>query len=137
MPNLFHINLPYFLDPPVHFYVNVSLSDFSPYISGSREDIFKGRNIYYLVIEGSVVNDGIATFREAVITLFCCFYALSLEYPPEGSVTMEFIQRELIGISPGGPVKSGGKKKKKSAVSPKIIALLRGIVEFESDWKTE
>ena len=45
--------------------------------------------------------------------------------------------RELIGINPEGPVKCGGKKKKKSAVSTKIISLLRGILEFESDWKTE
>jgi hypothetical protein len=47
------------------------------------------------------------------------------------------IFRELIGINPTGPcasMKTGGKKKKKSAVAPKIVAILRGIMEFESDW---
>ncbi|XP_033633454.1 uncharacterized protein LOC117294998 [Asterias rubens] len=113
----------------------------SPFIAiiGSREDMFQGQNLFYLVVEGSVVNDRIATFSEAVISLFSCFYTLSLEYPPEAAVTMEFIQRELIGINPEGPVgaKNGGKKKKKSIVAPKIVALLRGIMEFESDWHTD
>jgi hypothetical protein len=58
-----------------------------------REDIFQGRNLFYLVIEGEVVNDRIATFNEAVISLITSYYTLSLEYPPSAVVTLEFIQR--------------------------------------------
>ncbi|XP_064641978.1 uncharacterized protein LOC135496292 [Lineus longissimus] len=111
----------------------------SPFIAiiGSREDIFIGRNLFYLVIEGSVVNDQIVTFLEAVISLFSCYYTLNLEYPEEAAVTLEFIQRELIGIKPHQVLNKGGKKKKKTSVAPKIVTLLRGIMDFESDWRTD
>ncbi|XP_064632849.1 uncharacterized protein LOC135491116 [Lineus longissimus] len=67
----------------------------SPYIAvlGDQDDILLGKNMYYLVIEGEIVNENVPDFSTAVQMLFASFYVLNIKYPMEAEATLEFLQR--------------------------------------------
>lgn len=48
---------------------------------------------YMVAVDRVVVSDLLTNFTTALALLFSTFYVFNIEYPPGGSVTMEFIQR--------------------------------------------
>ena len=54
--------------------------------SGDPDDVLLGKNIFYLVIEGEVVNEVIADFWEVVMALFASYYVLNIMHPQKQRV---------------------------------------------------
>lgn len=53
---------------------------------------------FMLAIDGKVGNQNIRNFTNALSMLLASFYAFNIEYPEEGKLTMEFVQR-LVQLS--------------------------------------
>jgi hypothetical protein len=50
---------------------------------------------FMLAIDGKVSNQNIVGFVTALSMLFTSYFAFNIEYLPEASATMEFIQRYI------------------------------------------
>ncbi|XP_070690655.1 uncharacterized protein [Pempheris klunzingeri] len=89
-------------------------------------DMMKPR-AWMLCIEGQVVMGPHARFINGIAALFASYYSFNLQYPEDGSCTLEFIQRCFLGINP----ETGSKGKKRSGVNPRVSTLLKKLVDFE------
>lgn len=58
-----------------------------------------------VVIEDEIVLRDIPTLPEAFVLLFGLVYILNLEYPPKLKHTFTFIQKLLLGLDDGKPLK--------------------------------
>lgn len=69
-----------------------------------------------------VLEEEDISFREAFVTVFSLYFIFNLQYPPQISLTLEFIQRYLFGIHP----ESGTRSKKKNTRN-RVINLINNI----------
>uniref|UniRef100_A0A672NLC4 Uncharacterized protein n=1 Tax=Sinocyclocheilus grahami TaxID=75366 RepID=A0A672NLC4_SINGR len=58
-----------------------------------------------IVVEDDVVMSDIPRFADAFVLLFGLIYALHLDYPKKLSLTFSFIQKVLMGLDDGKPLK--------------------------------
>ncbi|KAJ8364898.1 hypothetical protein SKAU_G00137290, partial [Synaphobranchus kaupii] len=82
---------------------------------------------WMLCIEGQVVMGPHDNLINGIAAVFTSYYNFNLQYPEDGSCTLEFIQRCFLGINP----ETGSKSKKRGAINPHVSTLLRKLVDFE------
>ncbi|KAF1379434.1 hypothetical protein PFLUV_G00176020 [Perca fluviatilis] len=70
----------------------------------------------------------------AVSYMFSLYYVLNIKYPKGAALTLEFIQRCLLGINPerGTKAEKGGKQYN---VPPKLLRFLSDLNDFNNPWK--
>jgi len=91
----------------------------------------------YLLCDKTTMNATMKSFVDGLLSAFCTFFIFGIEYPPQMSCTLDFIQRYLIRLNPplGSKVTRG--KKNGVVVSNRVIQLGNLLGEFESDWVLE
>ncbi|XP_059902161.1 uncharacterized protein LOC132453333 [Gadus macrocephalus] len=83
---------------------------------------------WMLSIEQKVVVGPHHSFSNGIAAIFASYYCFNLQYPEEGSSTLEFIQRCFLSINPERGSKA---KKKRGLMNPHASTLLRKILDFE------
>ncbi|XP_059915959.1 uncharacterized protein LOC132463678 [Gadus macrocephalus] len=83
---------------------------------------------WMLSIEQKVVVGPHHSFSNGIAAMFASYYCFNLQYPEEGSSTLEFIQRCFLSINPERGSKA---KKKRGLMNPHVSTLLRKILDFE------
>ncbi|XP_059906679.1 uncharacterized protein LOC132456365 [Gadus macrocephalus] len=83
---------------------------------------------WMLSIEQKVVMGPHHSFSNGIAAMFASYYCFNLQYPEEGSSTLEFIQRCFLSINPERGSKA---KKKRGLMNPHVSTLLRKILDFE------
>lgn len=58
-----------------------------------------------IVVEDEVIMRDIATFVDAYVLLFGLVYILHLDYPKKLLATFTFIQKVIMGLDDGAPLK--------------------------------
>ncbi|KAF1380916.1 hypothetical protein PFLUV_G00169030 [Perca fluviatilis] len=91
-------------------------------------DLMKSRT-WMLSTEGQVVMGPDDSFINGIAAVFASYYNFNLQYPDDGSCTLEFIQRCFLGINPEMGSKS--KKKQLGGINPHVSRLVRKLVDFE------
>ncbi|KAJ8333573.1 hypothetical protein SKAU_G00415810 [Synaphobranchus kaupii] len=64
--------------------------------------------------------------------VFSLFYVLNVKYPKGAALTLEFIQRGLLGINPERGSKAEKKGKKQHNIPPKLLRFLSHLSDFEN-----
>ncbi|XP_049912396.1 uncharacterized protein LOC126397561 [Epinephelus moara] len=90
---------------------------------------------YKLSVDEVTVNKNISCPLVAVSCMFSLFYVLNIKYPKEAALTLEFIQRSLLGINPERGSKSEKKGAKQYHISPKLLRFLSDLNDFQNPWK--
>ncbi|XP_064110261.1 uncharacterized protein LOC135218046 [Macrobrachium nipponense] len=67
---------------------------------------------FMVAVDGRVINSDITSLVAAMAMVFASFYLFGIHYPPEASVTLEFIQRCFYKINPEKGTKNTRTKKK-------------------------
>ncbi|XP_067101214.1 uncharacterized protein [Osmerus mordax] len=80
---------------------------------------------WMLSIEGQVVMGPHDRFINGIAAVFASYYNLNLQYPEDGSCTLEFIQRCFLGINP----EQGSKSKRRGGISRNVSTLQRKLVD--------
>ncbi|TDH13437.1 hypothetical protein EPR50_G00033140 [Perca flavescens] len=91
-------------------------------------DLMKPKT-WMLSTEGQVVMGPDDSFINGIAAVFASYYNFNLQYPEDGSCTLEFIQRCFLGINP--EVGSESKKKQLGGINPHVSTLMRKLVDFE------
>ncbi|XP_052131419.1 uncharacterized protein LOC127751636 [Frankliniella occidentalis] len=95
---------------------------------------------YFVSTDGKPVCK-LTSFKEGIDMVLMMYYVLNLNYCPETTITLEFLQRWVYGIDPPKghkrPVTKNGKKMPTSIVHPKILALEKAIKGSHHDDDTE
>uniref|UniRef100_A0A8C3ADM1 Uncharacterized protein n=1 Tax=Cyclopterus lumpus TaxID=8103 RepID=A0A8C3ADM1_CYCLU len=87
---------------------------------------------FMLAVDREVIIEDVASFTDALVGMFACYYVFNLRYPAELGATMEFLQRCIFKINPDKGSKVERREKKKSnVVNPKVLTLITRISEFE------
>ncbi|XP_066526280.1 uncharacterized protein si:ch211-86h15.1 isoform X1 [Hoplias malabaricus] len=63
--------------------------------------IIFGNECYKMVVDQTVVNDHVSCPLTALSYLFSLFFVLNIQYPKDAALSLDFIQRIVLGISPG------------------------------------
>ncbi|XP_035528628.1 uncharacterized protein LOC118336147 [Morone saxatilis] len=87
---------------------------------------------FMVAVDQEVIIENLASFTDALVGMFICYYIFNIHYPTELGATMEFLQRCIFKINPDRGSKVERQEKKKSnAVNPKVLTLITRISEFE------
>ncbi|XP_032363507.1 uncharacterized protein LOC116676683 [Etheostoma spectabile] len=70
----------------------------------------------------------------AVSYMFSLYYVLNIKYPTGAALTLEFIQRCLLGINPERGTKAE-KRGKQYNIPPKLLRFLSDLNDFKNLWK--
>ncbi|KAL7870389.1 hypothetical protein SRHO_G00078860, partial [Serrasalmus rhombeus] len=71
----------------------------------------------------------------ALAYMFSMFYLMNIKYPKEAALTLEFIQRGLLGINPERGSKAESKCKKHYKINPKLLKFLTDLSDFQNPFK--
>ncbi|XP_061925533.1 uncharacterized protein si:dkey-15h8.17 isoform X2 [Entelurus aequoreus] len=84
---------------------------------------------WMLCVDRRVVMGPHSNFLHGVASVFASYYIFNLEYPVDGSCTLEFIQRCFLGINPEKGAKS--QKRRAGNMNAQISSLFRKLLDFE------
>ncbi|KAJ8048985.1 hypothetical protein HOLleu_01518 [Holothuria leucospilota] len=108
----------------------------SPFLAAFGRNFAEAER-FCLYVDGVAVNKKLHSFFGALTALFASFYCFNIEYPVEVSNTLEFIQRFFAGINPDRGSKTEKSKRKRTAVSSKILELTNTLTNFFSEWSMD
>ncbi|KAM6935749.1 uncharacterized protein PEZ65_006077 [Lycodopsis pacificus] len=87
---------------------------------------------FMVAVDQEVIIEDLASFTDALVGMFVCYYVFNLQYPAELGATMEFLQRCIFKINPDKGSKVEYQENKRSnAVNPKVLTLITRISDFE------
>ncbi|XP_075962866.1 uncharacterized protein LOC142965694 isoform X2 [Anarhichas minor] len=87
---------------------------------------------FMVAVDQEVIIEDLASFTDALVGMFVCYYVFNLQYPAELGATMEFLQRCIFKINPDKGSKVEHRENKRSnAVNPKVLTLITRISDFE------
>ncbi|KAJ1526425.1 hypothetical protein ONE63_009559 [Megalurothrips usitatus] len=83
---------------------------------------------FYVAVD-KAIETATRTFYEAFLVSFAYYYICGINYPVEASLTMDFVQRGMIGINPKKGTKTQCRKgtRPTTAVSSRLLTLFRKI----------
>ncbi|CAM4314419.1 unnamed protein product [Leuciscus chuanchicus] len=90
---------------------------------------------YKISVDEVTVNHIISSSLVAVSYVFSLFYVLNIMYPKGAALTLEFIQRSLLGINPERGSKAEKKGTKQYNIPPKLLRFLSDLSDFQNPWK--
>ncbi|XP_017550209.2 uncharacterized protein LOC108425773 isoform X1 [Pygocentrus nattereri] len=96
--------------------------------------IILGNKDFQMAVDQTVVNDHLCCPLTALSYLFSLFYVLNIQYPKDAALSLEFIQRSLLGISPGRGTKVEQKGKKQHKKHPKLLKFLSELSDYQNPW---
>uniref|UniRef100_H2YVL5 Uncharacterized protein n=2 Tax=Ciona savignyi TaxID=51511 RepID=H2YVL5_CIOSA len=87
---------------------------------------------FYIAVDKQVVIKDIILAEDALALLFASYYVFNIEYPANGTVTMEFLQRAFAEVEGGGAkiIKNGRKKSRINGINSKLLSLLNAVNDF-------
>uniref|UniRef100_G3PIN0 Uncharacterized protein n=1 Tax=Gasterosteus aculeatus aculeatus TaxID=481459 RepID=G3PIN0_GASAC len=89
---------------------------------------------FMVAVDQEVILEDLASFTDALIAMFVCYFVFDLPYPADVAVTMEFLQRCIFKINPDkGSKVEVQEKRRNNAVNPKVLTLITRISDFEWD----
>lgn len=90
---------------------------------------------YKLSVDEVTVNSNISCPLVALSCMFSLFYVVNIKYPKGAALTLEFIQRSLLGINPERGSKAEKKGVKQHHIPPKLLRFLSDLNDFQNPWK--
>ncbi|KAG8182590.1 hypothetical protein JTE90_021728 [Oedothorax gibbosus] len=98
----------------------------TPYVATLCGNIYNSKG-FILMIDGVAVMH-LTSFMSIVKAMFSSYYVFNIEYPENGHLTLEFMQRCLFNINPQRGSKVQKQKKTKSVVPAQIFKLVENIL---------
>ncbi|KAL6109660.1 uncharacterized protein ACO6RY_12737 [Pungitius sinensis] len=87
---------------------------------------------FMVAVDQEVILEDLASFTDALIAMFVCYFVFDLPYPADVAVTMEFLQRCIFKINPDkGSKVEVQENRRNNAVNPKVLTLITCISDFE------
>ncbi|XP_037310961.2 uncharacterized protein LOC119198156 isoform X2 [Pungitius pungitius] len=87
---------------------------------------------FVVAVDREVILEDLASFTDALIAMFVCYFVFDLPYPADVAATMEFLQRCIFKINPDkGSKVEVRENRRNNAVNPKVLTLITRISDFE------
>ncbi|KAG8187749.1 hypothetical protein JTE90_015619 [Oedothorax gibbosus] len=93
----------------------------TPYVATLCGNIYNSKG-FILMIDGVAVMH-LTSFMSIVKAMFSSYYVFNIEYPENGHLTLEFMQRCLFNINPQRGSKVQKQKKTKSGAVSMVVVL--------------
>ncbi|XP_048245216.1 uncharacterized protein LOC124118583 [Haliotis rufescens] len=93
-------------------------------------DSYLNAEQFMVLVDGRVLVKRMTSFISSLAVLFGSYYVFNIQYPASAVATLEFMQRCFFEINPDKGSKAN-KKKKTSAVNPRVLKLIHQLSSFE------